>query len=75
MPPSFRSRLEFPLDDWMLVTTDVLTDDDNVWSAIMDEVGSIVRPYGGDFSECGPIPSDREPFAGLFDDRSWSRRH
>jgi hypothetical protein len=75
MPQSFRSRMEFPLDDWMLVTTDVLTDDDNVWSAIMDEVGSIVRAYGGDFSECGPIPSDREPFAHLFDDPSLSRRH
>jgi hypothetical protein len=59
----------------MLLTTDVLTDDHKVPIAVMREVDAIVRRYGGDFSECGPIPSDREPFAGLFDDRSWSRRH
>ena len=75
MPASFRSRLEFPLDDWMLVTIDVLTDDDKVLIAVMREVGAIVDRYGGDFSECGAIPSDREPFAHLFDDPSLSRRH
>src|SRR5262245_61874508 len=67
MPQSFRSRLEFPLDDWMLVTTNVLTDNDKVLIAVMREVGAVVDRYGGDFSECGPIPSDREPFADLFD--------
>ena len=43
MPQSFRSRLEFPLDDWMLVTTDVLTDDHKVLIAVMREVGAIVH--------------------------------
>jgi hypothetical protein len=73
MPPSFRSRLEFPLDDWMLVTTNVLTDDDKVLLAVMREVGAIVDRYGGDFSEYGPIPSDRESLADLFDETP--RRH
>jgi hypothetical protein len=73
MPASLRSQLEFPLDDWMLVTTDVLTDDDKVLLAVVREVGAIVDRYDGDFSECGLIPSDREPFADLFDETP--RRH
>jgi len=68
MPDDMRARLEFPLDDWMLVTTDVDTDDHDMWSAIIEHAGAIVRPYGGDFSECGPIASDEEPFAELFDE-------
>jgi hypothetical protein len=33
----------------------------------MNEINAIVDRYGGDLSECGPIPSDRVPFEDLFE--------
>jgi hypothetical protein len=71
MPETFRSRLQIPEDDFILVTTDS-PDDCKIWDAVMDEINAIVYRYGGLLDECGPV-SDRTPFEELFDQPP--RRH
>jgi hypothetical protein len=51
---------EDALDDFIEVSIDGLPDAYDVASAMMDEINGIVRLYGGEVYECGPISSDSE---------------
>jgi hypothetical protein len=69
MPAAFRSRMEFPKDDFLLVTTEIR--EDRVWDSavmrhVMNEINAIVDRYGGDLSECGPRGIRGAPFDELF---------
>ena len=66
MSEAFRARLEIPGDDFMLVMCPVEEMSYQVINRLMDEIDAIVRPYGGDFSECGWINPDDPPFEELF---------
>jgi len=65
MPATFRSRMEIPEDDFILVYTDG-PETYKFMSAVMKEINAIVDRYGGLLNECGPIASDRAPFEELF---------
>jgi hypothetical protein len=67
MPERFRSRMEIPQDDFILVSTEATAGDEKVLIAVMREISAIVDRYGGDLSECGPILSDHVPFEELFE--------
>jgi hypothetical protein len=70
MPATFRSRLEIPQDDFLLVTTEVHEDRaqrPEVLRHVLDEVNAVVGRYGGSLDECGPINSHRAPFEELFE--------
>jgi hypothetical protein len=58
--------MEFPKDDFLVVTTDG-PDDDKLVSAIMDEIHAIAGRYGGGLDECGAI--EGAPFEELFEQR------
>jgi hypothetical protein len=66
MSEAVHARLEFPGDDFMLVTCLVEEMSDQVICRLIDEINAIVIPYGGDLSECGWINPDDPPFEELF---------
>jgi hypothetical protein len=66
MSEASHARLEFPGDDFMLVTCPVEEASDQVVGWLMDEINAIVGPYGGDLSECGWVDPDLPPFEELF---------
>jgi hypothetical protein len=65
MPATFRSRMEIPADDFLLVCTDG-PETEKFIAVVMKEIDDIVRDYGGLLDDCGPIASDRPPFEELF---------
>jgi hypothetical protein len=71
MPATFRSRMEIPQDDFILVCTDG-PETEKFIGAVMKEIDGIVSDYGGLLDECGPIASYRAPFEELF---SFRRLH
>ena len=62
MPKNLRSGLVHLPEDYAMEASIDGTYDDKVISAIWDEITAIVRPYGGDCWECGPILPDYVPF-------------
>ena len=63
----------FPLDDFIEAGIEG-PDDPKVINAVMDEVNTIVKKYGGRCIECGRIGKNYEPFADLFEDTKHDQR-
>jgi hypothetical protein len=61
LPEKLRKRLDHPLDDFLEAWIED-DDDDYGMEAVMDEVESIVAPYGGACHECGPVAPGQAPF-------------
>ena len=67
LPEKFHDRLDkIPGDDFMLVTRRVAQLSYELYGQVMDEINAIVRPYGGDLSECGWMNPDNPPFEEIF---------
>ena len=64
LPWKFRRLLEIPGDDHLEVVITGRDADDA--SAVLDEVDTVVRKYGGGCCECGSIGPEYQPFVGLF---------
>jgi hypothetical protein len=71
MPLRWRERMTFPEDEFILVTIEG-SDDRKIIRAVMDEINTIVRPFGGDLDECGPIHG--VPFEVLFKEPSHPKK-
>jgi hypothetical protein len=71
VPETYRSQIEIPRDDFLLVCTNAPEDYDKrdaLISTFMDNVDAIVEPYGGLFDDVGTLGDlgDPDPWECLF---------
>jgi hypothetical protein len=65
LPANSVGHTAHPLDHFAEAVIAGAHDPHNIYE-IKEEVGDIVRPFGGICFECGPLEENHEPFADLF---------
>ena len=65
LPANSVGHMAYPLDHFAEAVIAGAHDPHNIYE-IKEEVGDIVRPFGGICFECGPLEENHEPFADLF---------